>query len=329
MSNCKSEAIIKIIGKLSMECPELDQLKARDVLEEVLYQYDVVQPERALVVTDVDEKVEIYLQTKKLEGLSDLTIKNYRLNLDIFANCLRKPVNMVTKEDMRRFLAVRCKDLKPSSKNTQISMMKSFFGWLHDEDYIEKDPMKQIKSVKLPGRLRTALTDEEVENMRQACITDREKALVEFMAATGCRLSEITGVNVIDINWNEMSLKVIGKGDKEREVLFTVKTKILLKKYLKTRKGNSDALFISEKAPYARMKGRGIETIVNKIAARARFDKAVYPHLMRHSFGTHNINAGMPVTVLQELMGHSNASTTMVYAKLSQDMVKHEYRKIS
>lgn len=328
MSNLKSEVTIKILGKLSMVCPELDQLQARDIIEEVLYNYEVVQPETSLVVSDIDDKVMLYLQTKRLEGLSDKTLHNYQLNLNIFANCLRKPVNMVTKEDMRRFLAVRCKDMKPTTKNTQISTMKSFFGWLDEEDYIERNPMKQIKSTKVPQRLRTALTDEEVENMRQACITDREKAIIEFMVSTGCRLSEIIGINVDDINWNDMSLNVIGKGNKEREVLFNVKAKILLKKYLKTRKGESEALFISEHKPYSRLKSRGIETIVNKIADRAKFDKSVYPHIFRHSFGTHNINAGMPLPVLQELMGHSCSATTMVYSRLSRDTVKHEYRKI-
>lgn len=329
MSNLKNEAVIKIVGKLSMECPEVDQLKAREVIEEVLYQYDVVQQETALVISDVEDKMMLYLQTKKLEGLSDKTLHNYYLNLNIFANCLRKPVNMVTKEDMRRYLAVRCKDMAATTKNTQISTMKSFFNWLDEEDYIEKNPMKQIKSTKVPGRLRTALTDEEVENIRQACITDRERALVEFMISTGCRLSEIIGVNIVDINWHEMSLRVIGKGNKEREVLFNVKTKILLKKYLKTRKGDSEALFISEHKPYGRLAGRGIETIISKIASRAKIDKAVFPHIMRHSFGTHSINAGMPLPVLQELMGHSNSATTLIYAKMSKDSIKHEYRKIS
>jgi integrase/recombinase XerD len=327
--HCKGEAIIKIIGKLSMECPELNQLKVREVLEEVLYKYDVVQPETALTVSDIDEKIMIYIQTKRLEGLSEKTLHNYELNLNIFSNCLRKSVNLVTKEDMRMYLAARCKDMKATTKNTQISIMKSFFGWLYEEDYIEKNPMKQIKSTKVPGRLRNTLSNEELENLRQACITDREKALIEFMLSTGCRLSEIIGVNVNDIDWNAMSLRVIGKGNKEREVLFNVKAKILMKKYLKTRKGDSEALFISEHKPYRRMAGRGIETIVNKIAARAKMDKSVYPHLMRHSYGTHSINAGMPITVLQELMGHTNSATTLIYAKLSRATVEHEYKRIN
>ena len=90
MNNLKSEVVIKFIGKLSMECPELDQLKVRDILEEVLYQYEIVQPETSLVVSDIEDKMMLYLQTKRLEGLSDKTLHNYQLNLNIFANCLQK-----------------------------------------------------------------------------------------------------------------------------------------------------------------------------------------------------------------------------------------------
>lgn len=127
------------------------------------------------------------------------------------------------------FLAVRCKDMKQSSVNGQISILKSFFGWLADEEYIPKNPAKKLKQTKEPKRLRHAMTEEEVELLRQASKTDREKALVEFLISTGCRLSEVVGVNKDDINWYEMSLNVIGKGDKERKVYFSTKAKILLK----------------------------------------------------------------------------------------------------
>lgn len=164
--------------------------------------------------------------------------------------------------------------------------------------------------------------------LSQSCKNIREEALVEFMSSSGCRLSEIVGINVKDINWSKMSVNVIGKGNKEREALFSVKAKILLKKYLKQRKGDSEALFVSEKAPYGRLSGRAVEVIVAKIAKRADFDKAVYPHLYRHSYACRNINSGMSLPVLQKLMGHSNADTTMIYAELNQENIAHEYRRI-
>ncbi len=227
------------------------------------------------------------------------------------------------------FLAVRCKNMKATSVNGQISILKSFFGWLHDEEYIPKNPAKKLKQTKEPKRLRHAMTEEEVELLRQASKTDREKALVEFLISTGCRLSEVVGVNKDDLNWHEMSLNVIGKGNKERKVYFSTKAKILLKKYLLTRKDDNEALFVTSKRPHGRLGGRSVQREIKKIANRAGLNKSVYPHLFRHSFATCKINSGMPLPVLQHIMGHESPSTTQVYAQLSEENIKYEYKKIS
>ncbi|NEZ47977.1 integrase [Clostridium niameyense] len=328
-SNVKDEVIIKLVGKLSMEFIGIDQLKVRAIVEEVLYKYSILSEEKALVGSDIEEKIGIYLATKKLDGLSIQTLKNYKYNLLIFAEYLRKPLAAINTMDLRMFLAQRCKNMKPSSMNGQISILKSFFSWLHDEEYIPKNPAKKIKQTKQPKRVRHALNEEEIEFLRQACKTDREKALVEFLISTGCRLSEVVGVNKEDINWNEMSLFVVGKGDKERKVYFSTKAKILIKKYLLTRVDNNEALFVASKKPYGRLGGRSIQREIKKIAKRARLEKSIYPHLFRHSFATCKINSGMPLPILQHIMGHENPSTTQIYAELSEENIRHEYRKIS
>ncbi len=263
-SSSKEEVVIKLVGKLSLEFPDIDQLKVRSIAEEVLYKYSILPEETALVSSDIEEKLQIYLASKKLDGLSKKTLKNYEYNLLIFASHLRKPIVAINTMDLRMFLAVRCKSMKQSSVNGQISILKSFFGWLADEEYIPKNPAKKLKQTKEPKRLRHAMTEEEVELLRQASKTDREKALVEFLISTGCRLSEVVGVNKDDINWNEMSLNVIGKGDKERKVYFNIKTKIYLKKYLNRRKDNNEALFVTSRTSYARLGGRSIQREIKK-----------------------------------------------------------------
>lgn len=328
-SNAKDEVVIKLVGKLSMEFTEIDQLKVRAIVEEVLYKYSILPEETALMTSDIEEKIQIYLATKKLDGLSSKTIKNYNYNLIKFASHLRKPLAAITTMDLRMYLAARCKNMKASSKNNQISILKAFFGWLHDEDYIPKNPAAKLKQTKEPKRLRNALSEEEVELIRQACITDREKALVEFIYSSGARLSEIVGVDISALNWHEQTLRVIGKGDKEREVCFSTKAKILLKKYLKSREDNNEALFVAGKYPYNRLGGRSIEREISKIAKRAGLDKGVFPHLLRHSYATHKLNSGMPLHILQGLMGHETPSTTQIYAKTSRENMIHEYRKIS
>lgn len=328
-ASSKDEVVIKMVGKLSLEFPEINQLKVRELLEEVLYKYDVKPTETALVASDIEDKIGIYLASKKLDGLSPKTLKNYQYNLIIFANYLRKPLATINAMDLRMYLAARCKEMKPSSVNGQISILKSFFGWLANEEYIPKNPTLKLKQTKEPKRLRHPLSDEEIELFRQACVTDREKALAEFIYSTGCRLSEIVNVNKDDINWHEMTLCVIGKGNKEREVCFSTKAKILLKKYLGTRTDNNSALFVTSKRPCNRLGSRSVQREIKKISLRAGFEKSVFPHLFRHSFATHKLNSGMPLHIVQHLMGHESPATTQIYAQVSKENVLHEYKKIS
>jgi integrase/recombinase XerD len=327
--NCKDEVIIKLVAKLTLEFPDIDQLKVRDIVEEVLYKYDVTAQETALLTSDIEEKIGIYLAVKKLDGLSIQTLKNYTYQLMKFASYLIKPIATITTSDLRMYLAARCKNMKSTSMNNQITILKSFFSWLHDEEYIPKNPMAKIRQTKEPKRLRHALNEEEIELLRQACKTDREKALIEFLVSTGCRLSEVVNINIDDIDWHSRSLNVIGKGNKERKVYFSIKAKILLKKYLNSRKDINSALFVALKGTNKRLGGRSIEREIKKISIRASMDKSIYPHLFRHSFATRSINCGMPLPVLQNLMGHSEPATTMIYAELSQDNIKHEYMKVS
>lgn len=328
-TTAKDEVIIKLVGKLALEFPELDQLKVRMIAEEVMYKYNVSPQETGLTTSDIDDKLQMYFAVKKLEGLSEKTLKNYKYQLLIFARYLNKPIGTVTTTDLRMYLAIRTKNMKAGSINSQISVLKSLFGWLLEEEYILKNPMLKIKSTKEPKRLRHALSQEEIELLRQACKTSREKIIVEFLVSTGCRLSELVGIDKTDINWFEMSLFVIGKGNKERKVYFNTRAKILMKKYLNTRNDENTALFVTSKNPHARLGGRSIEKEIHNIAERTSIDKSVFPHLFRHSFATHNLNSGMSLPVLQHLMGHEDSATTMIYAELSEENVLHEYKKIS
>jgi integrase/recombinase XerD len=328
-ASSKDEVVIKLVGKLTLEFPEIDQLKVRAITEEVLYKYDVSPQETGLVASDIEEKIQIYLATKKLDGLSVKTLKNYKYSLAIFAGHLIKPLATINTMDLRMYLAARCKGMKPSSVNGQITILKSFFGWLVNEGYIPKNPTIQLKQTKEPKRLRHPLTEEQIELIRQACITNREKALIEFIYSTGCRLSEIVSINKQDINWHEMTLCVIGKGNKEREVCFSTKAKILLKKYLESRLDDNPALFVTSKQPHSRLGGRSIEREVKKIANRVGIDRPVFPHLFRHSFATHRLNAGMPLHIVQHLLGHEDPSTTQIYAETSKESIRFEYKKVS
>lgn len=326
-TNSNEEFVVKAIGKISLEYPGIDQLKVRDILYEALYNYNVVPIEQGLVVSDIEEKMMIFLASKKIEGKSDKTLYNYRLILQKFAAHLIKPVATVNVMDIRMYLAVTTKDLMPGTINSIMSCLKSFFGWLELEEYIPKDPTRKLKPYKLPKRLRKSLNVEELERLRDACKTARERALVEFIFSTGCRVSEVENTNIEHLNFAENSLRVVGKGDKEREVYFSPKAKLYINKYLGQREDGNPALFVTSKYPHSRLGVRSIEREIGKIAERAGFDKSVYPHLLRHTMATLAISAGAKLTTVQHLLGHDDPSTTQIYAETSLEEIKHQYKQ--
>ncbi|GCD13278.1 site-specific tyrosine recombinase/integron integrase [Clostridium tagluense] len=330
MGLANDEVIIRMVGKLTLEFTDIDQLKVRKIIEEVLYKYDVVPKETGLTTSgDTEDKLQIYLVVKKLEGLSIETLKNYNREILKFANYLRKPLATVTSMDLRMYLAQRCKNLKPGTTNTQMYILRSFFSWLLAEEYIPKNPMLIIKATKEPGRLRHALTVDEVEILRQKCKSIREKALLEFTYSSGCRLSEIVDINKEDIDWHNKTLKVIGKGNKERIVCFNTKARYLMKEYILSRADDNAALFVASKGNHNRLGGRSIEREIKNIATRADLGKSIYPHLLRHSIATHLLAAGMALHNVQALLGHSDPKTTQIYAETSLENVVYEYKRIS
>jgi integrase/recombinase XerD len=223
------EAIYKILGKTELENPGVDQNSLRTILEEVLYQYDInTKCTDLALINDIRDKLVMYLSVKRLDGLSEKTLYNYKLHLLRFADHMNKDITDINVMDIRVYLANYLKEsnVKSTTLCNEISILKSFFGWLVDNDYLNKSPMNQIKQPKTEKRLRKSLSQEELERLRDACKTTRQKALLEFMFSTGCRLSEIVNVNISDLNWAERSLKVIGKGNKERIVYFSEKSRL-------------------------------------------------------------------------------------------------------
>ena len=277
--------------------------------------------------SDLNRRIKYYLGAKRIDGLSDKTLGNYRCNLEMFAARVNKSAAKVTTDDIRGYISYldETRHLKDTSLQTHINILRAFFGWLHTEERIKKNPMSKIKSLKLDKKgARQALTVEELERLRDACKTYREKALIEFLVSTGCRLSEIAQLRAADLNLADRSVQVTGKGDKDRVVYFSVRARLMVQEYIVQRKGG-DGLFVSNKSPYEPLKPRAIQRIVRSLSERAGLEGRVHPHLLRHTFATHALNGGMDVTVIQRLLGHEDIATTQIYAELNEEGVSSIY----
>jgi integrase/recombinase XerD len=234
--------------------------------------------------------------------------------------------------DLRMFIAKEYKDNKANSTNTKICNIKAFFQWLQDEGYIVQNPARNLLPVKEPYRRRGHVEEIDLEKMREQCISTRDKVLFEMLISTGCRVSELSNATIDKINWSENSMTVIGKGDKERTVLFSTKTRLYLENYINERGKagiNSNYLFVACKKPYGNLGPHSIEKDIKRIAERAGITYNVFPHLMRHTFATIGVNQNVPVHILQKLMGHNSPAVTEKYYDINESNIKSEYRKIA
>lgn len=132
-------------------------------------------------------------------------------------------------------------------------ILSSYFSWLEDENYIVKNPIRRIHKIKTAKLVKETFTDEEVETMRDYCKENRDLALIDFLYSTGVRVGELVNVNIEDVNFEDRSCIVLGKGNKQREVYFDARTKIHLQEYINQRKDNNKALFVSLQKPYNRL----------------------------------------------------------------------------
>lgn len=319
------EAKNELISELSILFPGDENLEKLTI---VINRYTVARGTDS-GRSNLKKRVRQFLTAKKIDGLSSKTLKNYSYNLSLFADRTTKHVTKITTDDIREYIRYLYDErhIKDSSVQTHINTLRSFFSWLRDEGIIKKNPMAKIKSLKIDKiNARKPLAPEELERFRDACANYREKAMVEFFVSSGCRLDEVSTIELSQINFKERCLTVHGKGDKNRTVYFSVRASLMIEEYVRRRKGGT-ALFASTKAPYGAIKHRAIEKIIQRIGERAGLAHRVYPHLLRHTFATNAYNKGMDLETIQRLLGHENIGTTQIYASISEQAVRYAYDK--
>lgn len=302
-----------------------------DALDKAAYPFEIVVKETAIVVREelIPEVVKIYIAVKKTEGLSHGTLSNYARTLRQFFVWVSKPIEDVVANDIRMFLYnyQQHRNVSNATLEKYREMICWFFAWAYREEYIQRDPSRSIKSIKAEVKERQALTQLELEHLRLACDTPREKALIEFMYSTGCRVSELCAVKMDDLNMHEKSVHLYGKGRKHRTSFMNARCEVALEEYMRCRKGVSEYVFVSDRSPYEKLTKAAVEKIVRNIASRSNITKHITPHVLRHTTATQAVNNGMPIEDVSKLLGHASVSTTMTYAKVSKENVRAQHTK--
>lgn len=272
--------------------------------------------------------IDSFISSKQVEGCSKRTIKYYKEIIEKFVNNFDKSIKQISTNEIRNYLS-NYKD-NSSCGSTTIDnirrVLSSFFSWLEDEDYIIKSPVRRIHKIKTAVVVKEVLTDENLENLRDGCENIRDLSLIELLISTGMRVGELVNLNISNLNFEDRSCIVLGKGNKEREVYFDAKTKLHLKEYISKRKDSNDALFVSMREPHQRLSISGIELIIRTLGVNTNINK-VHPHKFRRTLATMAIDKGMPVEQVQKLLGHVKIETTMHYALVNQSNVKISHRR--
>ena len=306
-------------------------VSAVDMALTALFQkYDVSEACTDLAVCDDSNEriINTYIASMRLEGRSEKTLKQYYDALTKLLDEIPKSIKDIRTNDIRYHLAHYQATHKVSNAtvNNRRKFLSAFFVWATREDIVDKNPMLKINSIKEKYVTKKPFSDIELAKIRDALEDNREKALVEFLLSTGCRVSEVAGLKVGNIDFRTGECVVLGKGNKERTVYLNNKSMYYLERYIG---GFVDA----DRPLFMNARGRGmtkqnIEELMRIIGKRAGVSK-VHPHRFRRTMATNAMKRGMPVQYIQVILGHSKLDTTMIYCIYDREVVKAEYLKVA
>ena len=304
--------------------------KLHEVLTYCLYDVTITTNNECTsnVKNDNSTLLENFLAAKHVEGCSERSIKYYKSTLQKAITILHKPFNQIETEDLRKYLSDYQK-INNASRMTIDNVrriLSTFFTWLEDENYILKSPVRRIHKIKTAKLIKETYSDETLVLLRDNCKTTRDLAIIDMLASTGMRVSELVTLNRQDVDFVNRECVVFGKGSKERPVYFDARTKIHLLNYLNERKDNNPALFVSLLEPHNRLQISGVEITLRKLGRSLNIQK-VHPHKFRRTLATQAIDKGMPIEQVQRLLGHQKIDTTMEYAMVDQQNVKVSHKK--
>lgn len=348
----KNELIERVVSRIICIGFTPDQAdKVKNALLIELGSYTVTKDSTELTIYegDVNENmIRKFLISKRVSGRTDRTLETYGSYLRRIFREIKKPCLEVTTDDIRLYLAIReMRDgLSKTSLNNELRFMKSFYRFLQDEEILSVDPTRKIEAIKGKKQKKEALNELDIERIRDACQTEREKALVEILLSTGARVTEVSLMRIDEIKDDKVI--VHGKGNKDRIVYLNAKARLALEKYLNQREDNNPYVFpagfnatgcpemrSTKERWYTRknlvheserMNVSSIEATIRKIGKRAGVNN-VHPHRFRRTCATYALRRGMPIEQVSQMLGHEQISTTQIYLDIGEEELEKAHKK--
>ena len=319
-----------LLTMLDQHVPVDTLRKLEPCIETILSNYEVEERKTEIIPygSDIPETVQIYIVSKKISGLSEKSLYLYLIVLTDFFRTVRKKPEKVTANDIRIYLYQYQKEHGISNRTLDCkrTIICSYFNWMASEEYIIRNPAINMQPIKYERKHKRAMSQLDLERVRLACETKREKAIVEVLYSTGCRVTELERLNISDVNFETKEVMLFGKGSKHRTSYLNAKAEVALKDYLSSRTDDNPALFVYDRKPYGRLKKSGIEFLIRNMMKRTSgVTTHVTPHIFRHTTATTAIDRGMNIVDVSKLLGHARIETTMEYITTNSESVKNNH----
>ena len=331
---------------------DVNTSELKESLYMVIDKYEISEKTTEIAVISEDRNAYLirkFLIGKTVKGLTERTMKNYKTSIPKIIEKIGKTIDDVEPDDIRLYIAKR-KTIDKVSKTTQaneLRYLRSFFGYLHNEELIERNPMNKVDSIKPDHRKKDAFTEMEIEKMRNQLESTKDKCVFELLLSTGCRVSELVNIKLTDIDGDR--ILVHGKGEKDRYVYINAKAHYAIEKYLSDRKDDNPYLLprmisiqeVEKKIPRSDLKNwymykeniipdmhmdlGTVELNIRKLG-RSVGTKA-HPHKFRRTAATMALRRGMPIEQVSKMLGHESIETTQIYLDLSEEDLQIAHKK--
>jgi site-specific recombinase XerD len=299
--------------------------KTLSIIADVLEEYEMRG--KAFTEDEHDDMLQCYLDALKVEGRSEKTIERYRYIITKVMKSVGVPTRRVTVYHLRSYLSeLKERGISDRTANGERQILSAYFNWLQRESLIERNPTANLGVIKCAKKVKKTFTGIDMEKMKMNCKCARDRAILYFLFATGCRISEAMELNKGDIDFSALECVVHGKGNKERTVYIDTVTAMLLKSYIAGRKDDNPALFVGKGG--RRLQPGGVRCMMKDLADRSGVEH-VHPHKFRRTMATELCRHGMPIQEIASILGHERIDTTMQYVILNDDDIKHSYKRFA
>jgi integrase/recombinase XerD len=316
----------------------ISKSNSNDLKRFVTEGYPYIEHHNILEAFNFPEMIEDYLIELEIRNYSRNTIKTYRSIINNFYKFLQGEEELNSErlvlKTFKRYIRYLKREKNVSQNYIYLVtvVIKKFF------EFGDLDMLQEVKAPKRTKSLPKSLNEDEVKNLISALddyksfdtpssysesLRLRNKLILALLYSSGLRVSELVPLKADSLDMDERTVRIRGKGEKDRIVLFDQNTKVLMEEYLEKRSNNSEYLFINRSGNH--LTPRYVQMMIKDYARIAGIKKKVTPHILRHSFATHLLKNGVDIRAIQQLLGHSNLSTTQIYTSVDMQTLKNVY----